>query len=182
MNLTVQILISLPSAPGDNFHKSVIYICAHSAEGAMGIIINKSLKMKLYNDLLKQLGIDNSRVNKILFNYGGPVETTRGFILHSDDFIKDESLYIDKGIALTSSVEILQDISKGNGPKISMLALGYAGWGPDQLEKEISNNVWMLNKAESSFIFNEDNESKWGNAYKELGFNPYLLTKNSGQA
>ena len=183
MNLTGQILLSLPNIADSRFHKSVIYICAHTSDGAMGIIVNKSLEMELYPNLLKQLGIDKSKFhNKILFNYGGPVETGRGFILHSDDFIKKESMQIDKGIVLTSTSDIFNDLSKGKGPKVCMLALGYTGWGPDQLDKEISNNGWISSTVSSNFIFDENTISKWNDAYNLLGINPYNIHSKSGKA
>ena len=183
MNLTGQILISLPNIEDDRFHKSVIYICAHSKEGSMGIIINKSLEIEMYPNLLKQLGIDKYQTNKkIFFHYGGPVETGRGFILHSDDFIKDESMVIDSGIVLTSTADFFIDLAKGVGPKISMLALGYAGWGPGQLEKEISKNGWMITTVNSNFIFDENNSKKWSKAYDLIGINPYSISNNFGRA
>ena len=108
----------------------------------MGIIINKSLEIDLYPSLLKKLNIDKSNMNKkIFFHYGGPVETSRGFILHSDDFVKDESMLIDKGVVLSSTADFFTDLAKGIGPKTSIIALGYTGWGPDQLEEEISNMI-----------------------------------------
>ena len=183
MNLAGQILISLPNIEDERFYKSVIYICAHSSEGSMGIIINKSLELELYPNLLKQLGIDKSYKNKkIYFHYGGPVETGRGFFLHSDDFIKDESILIDGGVALTSTADFFTDLSKGLGPKISILALGYTGWGPGQLENEISNNGWMTNSVNSNFVFDENNSKKWEKAYDLLGVNPHSLSNNFGNA
>ena len=183
MNLSGQILISLPNIEDERFYKSVIYICAHSQEGSMGIIINKSLELNLYPSLLEQLGIDSSYTNKkIFFHYGGPVETGRGFILHSDDFIKKESMPIDNGIVLTSTIDFITDLKKGLGPKISILALGYAGWGPGQLENEISKNGWMTSSVSSNFVFDENNSQKWEKAYNLLGINPYSLSNNFGNA
>ena len=135
MDITGQILVSMPSLQDERFHRTVIYICAHSEEGSMGIIINKKIDHDFYPGLLKQLGIENSvKDKKILIRYGGPVESERGFILHSDDFLHKESLFIDKGIALTSTLEFFDNLSLGKGPKHSILALGYAGWGEGQLE------------------------------------------------
>lgn len=183
MNLAGKILISLPNIEDERFYKSVIYVCAHSNEGSMGIIINKSLELELYPGLLKQLGIEKQHTNKkIFFHYGGPVETGRGFILHSDDFIKNDSMLIDKGVVLTSTAEFFTDLSKGIGPKTSILALGYAGWGAGQLENEISNNGWMTTSVNSSFIFDENNSKKWEKAYDLLGVNPYSITNFFGNA
>ena len=183
MNLAGQILISLPNIEDERFYKSVIYICAHSQEGSMGIIINKSLELNLYPSLLEQLGIDSSYTNKkIFFHYGGPVETGRGFILHSDDFIKKESMPIDNGIVLTSTIDFITDLKKGLGPKISILALGYTGWGPGQLENEISNNGWLSSPIDRNFIFEENSKRKWEKAYEILGIKPHTLHKNFGKA
>ena len=183
MNLTGQILISLPGVKDERFYKSVIYICAHSKEGSMGIIINKSLEIEMYPNLLKQLGIDKSLTNKrIFFHYGGPVETSRGFILHTDDFVKDQSMVIDSGVALTSTADFFTDLAKGIGPKTSLLALGYTGWGPGQLEKEISRNGWMTAAVSSQFIFDKNNSKKWKKAYNLLGVNPYSISQNFGNA
>jgi len=183
MNLTGQLLISMPSQEDERFEKSVIYMCAHSKDGAMGIIINKKIDYDLYPDLLQQLGIDNPLIGKKLYiRYGGPVESGRGFVLHSDEFIRKETLTIDKGIALTSTSEFFDDLSKGNGPKISILALGYAGWGPGQIESELISNSWMTLRTDSNFIFDESVSNKWNDAYDLLGVDPNKLSQFSGSS
>ena len=183
MNLTGQLLISMPSQEDDRFEKSVIYMCAHSKDGAMGIIINKKIDYDLYPDLLQQLGIDNPLIGKKLYiRYGGPVESGRGFVLHSDEFIRKETLTIDKGIALTSTSEFFDDLSKGNGPKNSILALGYAGWGPGQIESELISNSWMTLRTDSNFIFDESVSNKWNDAYDLLGVDPNKLSQFSGSS
>ena len=183
MNLTGQLLLSSPSLEDERFFKTVIYVCAHSAEGAMGIIINKKIDFDLYPDLLEQLGIDKPLKNKKLFiRYGGPVESGRGFVIHSDEIIQKETLTIDKGIALTSTSEFFDDLSKGKGPKNSILALGYSGWSPGQLEQEISANSWMTLATDSSFLFDDEVTNKWLNAYNLLGVDPYKLSNYSGRA
>ena len=157
MNLTGKLLVSMPSLEDERFYKTVIYMCAHSTEGAMGIIINKKIDYDLYPDLLEQLGIDKHLSGKKLYiRYGGPVETGRGFVLHSDEVIQKETLSIGKGVALTSNLEFFEDLSKGSGPKNSILALGYAGWEPGQLEDEIQSNSWMTISANSSFLFDDE--------------------------
>ena len=181
MNLTGQILISMPSLEDERFEKSVIYMCAHSSEGAMGIIINKKIDYDLYPDLLEQLGIDKPLIkNKLYLRYGGPVESGRGFVLHSDEFVQKETLNISKGIALTSTSEFFEDLSKGSGPKNSILALGYAGWGPGQIELELASNSWMTLEVEASFIFDESVTNKWRDAYNLLGIDPNKLSHLSG--
>ena len=183
MNLTGQLLISMPSLQDERFFKTVIYLCAHSKDGAMGIIINKKIDYDLYPDLLEQLGIDKPLDNKKLFiRYGGPVESGRGFILHSDEIIQKESLTIDSGIALTSTAEFFENLSKGKGPKNSILALGYAGWGAGQLENEIIANSWMTLSTDSKFLFDEEVNNKWSQAYNLLGIDPNKLSHHSGNA
>ena len=183
MNLTGQIIVSMPSLEDERFFKTVIYMCAHSSEGSMGIIINKKIDYDLYPDLLEQLGIDKPLDNKKLFiRYGGPIESGRGFVLHSDDLIRKETLNINKGVALTSTAEFFDDLSIGKGPKNSILALGYAGWGPGQLEKEIIQNSWMSLSVDSNFLFDEEVHHKWNEAYKILGIDPSKLSHNFGNA
>ena len=183
MDLIGQILVSMPYLQDERFYKTVIYMCAHSSEGSMGIIINKKIDYDLYPDLLQQLGIDKPLNNKKLFiRYGGPLESGRGFILHSDDIVRKESLSINKGIALTSTLDFFQDLAKGKGPKNSILALGYAGWGAGQLEEEIVKNSWMTIPIESSFLFDEEISAKWDRAYKLIGVDPLSLSQFSGTA
>ena len=183
MNLTGQIIVSMPSLEDERFYKTVIYICAHSSEGSMGIIINKKIDYDLYPDLLQQLGIDKPLNNKKLFiRYGGPVESGRGFVLHSDDMVRKETLNIDKGVALTSTAEFFDDLSKGKGPKNCILALGYAGWQPGQLEHEIMRNSWMSLSVDNSFLFDDEVSRKWSQAYKLMGIDPNSLSFKSGQA
>jgi len=183
MNLTGQIIVSMPSLEDERFYKTVIYICAHSSEGSMGIIINKKIDYDLYPDLLQQLGIDKPLNNKKLFiRYGGPVESGRGFVLHSDDMVRKETLNIDKGVALTSTAEFFDDLSKGKGPKNCILALGYAGWQPGQLESEIMRNSWMSLSVDNSFLFDDEVSRKWSQAYKLIGIDPNSLSFESGRA
>ena len=149
----------------------------------MGIIINKKIDYDLYPDLLQQLGIDKPPNNKKLFiRYGGPVESGRGFVLHSDDIVRKETLNIDKGVALTSTAEFFDDLSKGKGPKNSILALGYAGWQPGQLEYEIAQNSWMSLSVDNSFLFDDEVSRKWSQAYKIMGIDPNSLSFQSGRA
>tara|TARA_B100000586_G_C19948977_1_gene358796 strand:+ start:132 stop:683 length:552 start_codon:yes stop_codon:yes gene_type:complete len=183
MNLTGQIIVSMPFLEDERFYKTVIYMCAHSSEGSMGIIINKKIDYDLYPDLLQQLGIDKPLNNKKLFiRYGGPVESGRGFVLHSDDMVRKETLSIDKGVALTSTAEFFDDLSKGKGPKKSILALGYAGWQPGQLEYEILQNSWMSLSVDNSFLFDDEVSRKWSQAYKIMGIDPSSLSFQSGRA
>ena len=183
MDLTGKIIVSMPSLEDERFFKTVIYMCAHSSEGSMGIIINKKIDYDLYPDLLEQLGIDKPLENKKFFiRYGGPVESGRGFILHSDDMIRKETLNIDKGVALTSTAEFFDDFSLGKSPKNSILALGYAGWGPGQLEKEIIENSWIKINEKLDLIFDTDVEKKWNKAIKITGIDFSKFSTLSGSA
>tara|TARA_B100000029_G_scaffold222937_1_gene220826 strand:- start:687 stop:1289 length:603 start_codon:yes stop_codon:yes gene_type:complete len=183
MDLTGQIIVSKPTLEDQRFYKSVIYMCAHSKEGSMGIIINKKIDFDLYPDLLEQLGIDKPLINKKLYiRYGGPVESSRGFVLHSDDITKKESLNISKGVVLTSTAEFFEELAKGKGPENSILALGYAGWGPGQLELEILQNSWMTLSVNSDFLFDEEVSNKWNEAYKLMGVDPNKLSSFIGTA
>ena len=182
MNLTGQVIVSMPSLQDERFYKTVIYICAHSSEGSMGIIINKKIDYDLFPNLLEQLGIDKPINSKLFLRYGGPVESGRGFVLHSDDIVQKDTLNISKGVALTSTSEFFEDLVKGNGPKNSILALGYAGWQPGQLESEIVQNSWMSLPVESDFLFDDALSKKWSEAYNLLGINPLNLSSDSGRA
>ena len=182
MNLTGQVIVSMPSLQDERFHKTVIYMCAHSSEGSMGIIINKKIDYDFFSNLLEQLGIDKPINNKLFLRYGGPVESGRGFVLHSDDMVRKETLNIGKGVALTSTSEFFEDLVKGRGPKNSILALGYAGWQPGQVENEIIQNSWMSLTVETNFLFDDALSKKWNEAYKLLGINPINLSSDFGRA
>tara|TARA_B100000315_G_scaffold240750_1_gene260890 strand:- start:265 stop:816 length:552 start_codon:yes stop_codon:yes gene_type:complete len=183
MDLIGQIIVSMPSLQDERFFKTVIYICAHSSDGSMGIIINKKIDYDLYPGLLEQLGIDKPLKNKKFFiRYGGPLESGRGFVLHSDEIVQKESLSICGGVALTSTSDFFDTLRKGEGPENSILALGYSGWGPGQLENEIMQNSWMPHPVEASFLFDDEVSKKWNNAYKLMGIDPINLSSFSGRA
>jgi putative transcriptional regulator len=142
--LSGQLLIAMPSMPDPRFSKTVIYMCAHNAEGAMGLVINRSINSLSFPDLLEQLGIKTTIADqhtRILF--GGPVESGRGFVLHSPDYQQETTLVVDTTVALTATVDILKAMAGGIGPDHSLLALGYAGWGPGQLDGELKANGWI---------------------------------------
>lgn len=186
-----QLLIAMPVMEDERFARSVIYICAHSSEGAMGIIVNRPAGSIDFPELLVQLDIvekpeqiklpDHAESMKVL--RGGPVETGRGFVLHSSDFfIKDATLPIDDGICLTATVDILKAIAGGTGPKHAILALGYAGWAPGQLENEIQENGWLHCDADADLIFGDDIEEKYDRALHKLGIEPGMLSAEAGHA
>lgn len=186
-----QLLIAMPVMEDERFARSVIYICAHSSEGAMGIIVNRPAGSIDFPELLVQLDIvktedqiklpDQAESMKVL--RGGPVETGRGFVLHSSDFfIKDATLPIDDGICLTATVDILKAIASGAGPKHAILALGYAGWAPGQLENEIQENGWLHCDADQDLIFGDDIDEKYDRALGKLGISAGMLSNEAGHA
>jgi putative transcriptional regulator len=186
-----QLLIAMPVMDDPRFERSVIYLCAHSSEGAMGIIVNRPAGSIDFPGLLVQLDIikkadqitlpENAETMKVL--KGGPVETGRGFVLHSSDFfIEDATLPIDDGICLTATVDILKAIAKGAGPKHAILALGYAGWAAGQLETEIQHNGWLHCDADPDLIFGGDAEEKYLRALRKIGIDPGMLSAEAGHA
>lgn len=186
-----QLLIAMPVIDDERFARSVIYVCAHSSEGAMGIILNRPAGSIDFPELLVQLDIiDDADQIKLPANAeamkvmrGGPVETGRGFVLHSSDFfIKDATLPIDDGICLTATLDILKAIAKGTGPRHAILALGYAGWAPGQLETEIQENGWLHCPADAELIFGRDVEDKYQRALQKLGIDLAMLSNEAGHA
>lgn len=186
-----QLLIAMPVMDDERFARSVIYVCAHSSEGAMGIIVNRPAGSIDFPELLAQLEIiddadtiqlpESAESMKVL--KGGPVETGRGFVLHSSDFfIQDATLPIDDGICLTATVDILRAIANGGGPKHAILALGYAGWAPGQLEDEIQGNGWLHCAADDDLIFGSDIDEKYMRALQKIGIAPGTLSAEAGHA
>lgn len=186
-----QVLVAMPTMQDERFSRSVIYLCAHSSEGAMGIIINQPAPDIRFSDLLVQLDVvpgeglielprhgEAVRVLK-----GGPVETQRGFVLHSADyFVEDSTLPIHGGICLTATLDILKAIANGSGPESAVLALGYAGWAPGQLESEIQANGWLNCEADPSLIFGSDPGLKYELAMRKIGIDPAKLSSQAGHA
>jgi putative transcriptional regulator len=186
-----QMLIAMPVMEDERFQRSVIYMCAHSSEGAMGIIVNRPAGSIDFPGLLMQLNIikkgeritlgEDAEAMKVL--RGGPVETGRGFVLHSSDFfIKDSTLPIDDEISLTATLDILKAIATGSGPKRAILALGYAGWGPGQLENELQHNGWLHCPADPDLVFGKDVDGKYERALKKLGIELAMLSNEAGHA
>ena len=186
-----QMLIAMPSMRDERFARSVIYVCAHSSEGAMGIVVNQPAANINFPDLLVQLEVIPAadliqlprRANVVKVLKGGPVETGRGFVLHSADFfIENSTLPIDEGICLTATLDILKAIARGDGPASALLALGYAGWAPGQLESEIQENGWLHCSADPELIFGPDIETKYDKALKKIGIDPGMLSSEAGHA
>ena len=185
-----QMLIATPAMPDERFARSVIYMCAHSSEGAMGIIVNQPAAHISFPDLLVKLDVIpakdiiqvRSRASDVTVLKGGPVETERGFVLHSADFfIENSTLPIDEGVCLTATLDILKAIARGNGPASAILALGYAGWAPGQLETELQNNGWLHCTADPDLIFG-DIDAKYERALQKIGIRPGMLSSDVGHA
>lgn len=180
----------MPVMSDPRFARSVIYICAHSEDGAMGLVINQRASHISFPDLLTKLNIVPSTaegisdcVRKMSIYVGGPVETGRGFVLHSSDyFVNDSTLPIEDGVCLTATIDILKAIASGNGPNRAILALGYAGWSPGQLESEIQANGWLNCPADPDLIFAPDIESKYTRALAKIGIDPSHLVSDAGHA
>jgi putative transcriptional regulator len=178
------LLIAMPGMGDPRFDRSVIFLCAHSDEGAMGLIVNKPAPDLSFKDLLSQLKIEpRVDVKGIRVHLGGPVEHGRGFVLHSSDYrVEESSLAVSPGFAMTATVDILQDIARGAGPARALLALGYAGWGPGQLEGEIQANGWLTAPADAELVFGLRDSEKWGAALRSISIDPRLLSVEGGRA
>jgi putative transcriptional regulator len=186
-----QVLVAMPSLADERFSKSVIYLCAHSPEGAMGIVINKPASHIVFRKLLVQLQIIDdgegirlpAGAEGIQVLQGGPVDKARGFVLHSADFfIKDTTLSIDERMCLTATVDVLRAIAKGEGPHRAALALGYAGWAPGQLETEIRENSWLSSPATPDLIFDTPAQARYDVVMRGLGIDPAMLSSTAGRA
>lgn len=170
-----QMLIAMPTMGDDRFARSVIYVCAHSTEGAMGIIVNQPAAHISFSDLLVQLDVIPAAdliqlpgaVEGVKVLKGGPVDTQRGFVLHSSDFfIENSTLPIDEGVCLTATLDILKAIARGDGPQSAILALGYAGWAPGQLEGELAHGFWFTTPEDANLVFDDDRDELWDHAMK----------------
>ncbi|MEL6609097.1 MAG: YqgE/AlgH family protein [Pseudomonadota bacterium] len=183
-DLTGQLLIAMPGMSDPRFDKSVIFLCAHSADGAMGLIVNSPAPGISFADLLGQLAIDpGAAVPEVPVMFGGPVEHGRGFVLHSGDYGSNAStLEVSGGIAMTATLDILEDIAHGRGPAKRILALGYSGWGPGQLEGEIADNGWLTCPANADLVFASGEDDIWVSALRTLGIDPLLLSADAGRA
>jgi putative transcriptional regulator len=181
--LAGQLIVAMPGMQDPRFQKTVIYMCAHNADGAMGLVVNRALDSLSFPDLLEQLGIDPSGIGKqIKVHFGGPVESGRGFVLHSPDYVQDATMVVNHDVALTATVDILKAIAGGAGPRQSLLALGYAGWGPGQLDSEIRGNGWLHVASDSDLVFGPNLDNKWESAMKKIGIDPRMLSDDAGHA
>jgi len=179
-----QLLIAMPAMGDPRFARTVIYMCSHNAEGAMGLVINKPYPGLTFPNLLTQLGIEPTIDNDIIVRLGGPVETGRGFVLHSTDYMRQGSVPLDEsmGIGLTATLDVLRAIATGTGPQRSLFALGYAGWGPGQLDAEIQENAWLAAPADAELLFDADLDSVWDRAVRKIGVDVSKLASAAGHA
>lgn len=184
-DLTGKLLIAMPGMEDPRFAGAVIFLCVHSPGRAMGVIINKPMEEVTFVELMDQLEIPKRGTPPAVpVCFGGPVEMRRGFVLHSLDYAPrgEEALRVDHRFAMTSTLEVLEDLAGGRGPQRSLLALGYAGWGEGQLEAEISRNDWLTADATPELVFDKAMDRKWDAAVQSLGIHPLMLSSEAGHA
>jgi putative transcriptional regulator len=180
-----QVLIAMPNMPDPKMEQAVLFLCAHSAKGAMALCLNKLVQNITFFDLLRQLRIrpQSRTLNGLPVQFGGPVETGRGFVLHTQDYsAPDTTVKVGNAVGLTATVDVLKAIADGKGPKQAMVALGYAGWGAGQLENEIQRNGWLTCPADEYLLFGNNLTYKWEHAIRKLGVNPAQLSRDAGRA
>lgn len=181
--LTGQLLIAMPQMDDPRFARSVVYLCAHSPEGAMGLILNRRFDALTFPELLGQLEIEpTARCEDVRVHFGGPVEAARGFVLHTPDYQQETTLVVDEHVGLTATIDVLRAIAGGAGPRRSLLALGYAGWGEGQLDAELLENVWLTVPADEELLFSVDIDHKWEMAVSRLGIDSRMLSGDAGHA
>ena len=182
--LSGRLLIAMPGMGDPRFDRTLIYMCSHGEDGAMGLVVNRRAEGVTFEELMGQLEIEvgpETQVSEV--HYGGPVEMGRGFVLHSADFhVDDSTMRVTEEISLTATLDVLRAIALGEGPRRSMIALGYSGWGPSQLEGEIQRNGWLTCEADEELIFSRDDAAKWARALRKIGVDPSLLSATGGSA
>ena len=184
LNLTGKLLIAMPGMGDPRFESAVVFLCTHSDEGAMGLIVNKPSSDVTLSELLEQLEItpQAAGLNRPV-HFGGPVEGGRGFVLHGPDYGSQiHTLQVTEDIAMTATIDVLEDIGRGAGPSQVLMMLGYSGWGPGQLEGEIAQNGWLTADASADLLFDTLDVNKWGAALKTLGIEPVMLSGSAGRA
>ncbi len=183
--LVGKFLIAMPNMADPRFYKTVIYMCAHSEQGAMGIIVNKLLHQLPYADLMSQLSLstmEGESEGDVLIHFGGPVDVERGFVLHSLDYKEESTVVIGESVGLTATSNILREIGKTTGAKKNMLTLGYAGWNPGQLDRELRRNSWLIVNADMDLIFDGNLNVKWDTAIASIGVDKTFLSNEMGHA
>lgn len=184
LDLTGKLLIAMPGMGDTRFAHAVILLTSYSAEGAMGLIVNKMAKGVTLSDVLEKVSREVAPGNhSIGVHFGGPVETGRGFVLHSDEYRSAmHTLVLPDGFAMTATIDVLEDIGQGKGPSKALLMLGYAGWGPGQLDREIAQNGWLNAEATPELVFEKPDDEKWEAALRSLGIDPLVLSATAGRA
>jgi putative transcriptional regulator len=182
-----KLLLAMPLIGDPRFHRAVILICAHDKNGAMGLVINHRLPGLEFPALLGQLGISaeieiDHMVGAMPVMSGGPVESARGFLLHSSEFQRTGTVQVDADFSITGTIEALKELARGNGPHQAMFVLGYAGWGQGQLERELQQNAWLMVDPDPRIIFHPDPAEKWDMAIHKLGVDPAMLSSQAGSA
>lgn len=181
--LAGQLLTAMPQMQDPRFERSVIYVCVHNEDGAMGLVVNQLASDFTFANLLEQLEIDaGGSVDRVPVYIGGPVESGRGFVLHTSDYTQGGTITVNSEICLTATIDILKDIAAGDGPRNSLLALGYSGWGAGQLDDEFQKNSWLNVPADESLLFGSDLEKKWERSIAKLGVDVSLLSGDAGHA
>ncbi len=180
--LAGHLLVAMPNMRDPRFERTVIYMCVHNAEGAMGLVINKSVGSLTFPQLLRQLGIPKEGAADRRVHFGGPVEMGRGFVLHTDEYEQESTVKVKPGYAVTATIDILKAIAEGGGPEKALLALGYAGWAPGQLDGEIQANGWLHAPADLGIVFDDELDTKWTRAISKIGIDLALLSGEAGHA
>ena len=184
MDLTGKLIVAMPAMGDPRFRRAVILVCAHTPYGAMGLIVNKPMPDLKFSDLLAQLKVPHFGPGRdIRIQFGGPVERERGFVLHSPDYASGQATaQVSPAYGMTGTLDVLQALASGSGPTQAILALGYSGWGPGQLEAEIARNDWLTAEASDPLIFGDQDLSKWRQALHTMGIDPVSLSPTSGRA
>jgi len=181
--LTGRLLVAMPTIGDPRFEKTVIYLCAHTEEGAMGIVVNRLVGTLTVAELMDHLELQGGAATEAMpVHFGGPVESSRGFVLHSDDYGQEGTLRVEGGFALTATLDVLRAIAGGAGPRRALLALGYSGWGPGQLDAEIQANGWLQVPADEALVFDPDLDTKWARAMGKIGIDASMLSMDAGHA
>ncbi len=181
--LAGQMLIAMPQMRDARFSRSVVYLCAHTDEGAMGLVINRMFNGLSFPDLLEQLNISPTPLcDPVKIHFGGPVEAGRGFVLHSTDYVQETTLVVNDDVGLTATIDVLKAIANGDGPSRSLLALGYAGWGAGQLDNEMRDNAWLSVEPDDDLLFGAAHDTKWERAIAKIGVDFSMLSGEAGHA
>lgn len=189
-------LIAMPGMNDERFERTVIFVCAHSEDGAMGFILNRPQPVQ-FHELLDNLDLDSGDGTKergslkddvsecardFPIQLGGPVDAGRGFVLHSDDYMSESTMPVNEDLCLTATVDILRAIKEGRGPRRGIMLLGYAGWAAGQLETEIAANTWLSCPGRDDLVFDQDHSGKYDRVLAHMGIHPAMLSNQAGHA